>query len=826
MAGRGTPYLAKYGALTIDNGFEIVPIKPGTKRPPFDKWEDIRATKKKLDRWLENGRRHHGVGILARKTPLVDIDCRDPRIVQKMVRFTEELCGATLQRVGLAPKTGLVYRTAEPFKKVNSKTYVDPENPEMTHKLEVLGDGQQFVAFAIHPDTEEPYRWHDKRAPHNVEWADLPEIDRDQALQIAEEFERLAEKAGWIEKRTLKRLDSRKREDQDDDDLDFSEDHPVDLTTQELSLKLGLVPGADDYDTWLQIGMALWHQYRGDDEGLILWHEWSAQANNYDSDVLDDKWPTFEPEKGREPVTARLIIKLANEEEKRLAGEQVQDTREEITAARTVEVLTDVARKVKRLAFEPLVRESIGNLIRKRYKEISGDTMSVATARQLVRYENPENKRKPKWLEPYCYIERDKVFYHMDSRMELDREAFDAKHNRFMMTQKDRLEGRSAPEHSASTAALNLWEIETVYRRMYMPDEDEFFTYNGQRFVNFYSEMGVPDVPDDLTRSDKTAIARVEAHLVHLFPYERDRKLLLTWLAYITQTRKRVNWMPLIQGTQGDGKSFFAELAKIVLGWENVAVVPGEAFQERYNHFMEGVLIVFVEEVRLHGANRYEALNRMKPWITNRMISIRAMHRGAYEIVNTASLFATSNHKDAIPAGDEDTRYFPVFSRWQRRSAIKKFERDNPDYYEKLYGALEHSGALRKWLLDYEIPEDFNPAARAPESTSRAEMVALNESDEETAFDEALAESKRLDFCDTLLDSTLVSDVLEERNVEAPYGRALKRFLSERGFTAFPKRVKIGDKAVQLWSRTPEQFRGPDGAQDNEKIRKWMEGDL
>lgn len=819
-------YLKKYGHLTLENGFEIIPIKPGTKRPPFDKWEDIRANKAKLGRWIEAGRGDHGVGILARKTPMVDIDCRDPAIVRKMIRFTEKLCGATLQRVGLPPKTGLLYRTDEPFKKVNSKTFVDDEG--QTHKVEILGDGQQFVAFAVHPDTGEPYRWHEKKAPHNTEWGDLPEITREQGEEIAAEFERLAEEAGWIEKKTLKRLESRRQlaviED-DEDGADFSDDHPIDLTTQELSLKLGMVPGADDYDTWLQIGMALWHQYAGDEEGLILWHEWSAQASNYDSDVLDEKWPTFEPEKGRQPVTARLIVKLANEEEKRLAGEQVEDTREEIKAARTVETLRDVAFKVKRLAFDNLVRESVGNLIRKRYKEITGDTMSVATVRQLIRFENPENRRKPKWLEPYCYIERDKVFYHIENRMELDREAFDAKHNRFMMTQKDRLEGRSSPEHSASTAALNLWEIETVYRRMYMPHEDQFFTYNGQRFVNFYSEIGVPDIPRRYNDDEKQAIRTVKAHLEHLFPVARDRKLLLDWIAYIVQTKRRVNWMPLIQGTQGDGKTFFAEMMKAILGWENVAIVPGEAFQERYNHFMEGVLLVFVEEVRLHGSNRYEALNRMKPWITNKVLSIRAMHRGSYEIVSTASLLAASNHKDAIPAGEDDTRYFPIFSRWQRRAAIKKFNEHNPNYYTELYNALTHAGALRKWLLEHEISDEFNPDARAPESSSRAEMVALNESDEDAAFDAALAESKRLDFCETLLDGSAVSDELMERGSEAPYGRALNRFLSEKGFAMFPKRVKIGKDAIQFWSRTPELFRNEDGTQDNEKIRKWLESD-
>lgn len=824
-------YLAKYGPLSLANGYEIIPIKPGTKRPPFDEWEDIRANEKQLQRWLDHGRERNGVGILTRKTPLVDIDCRDPRIVKKMIRFTEELLGETLQRVGQAPKTGLVYRTAEPFRKVNSKTFIDPDNPvddsgkTLGQKLEVLGDGQQFVAYAIHPDTQEPYRWLDKDGPHSTRWKDLPEITREQAEEIAAEFERLCEEAGWEVKRgsALKSLGRRSDLEDDDDDEFGSDGQKVDLNTQELSVKLGLVPGADDYDTWLQVGMALWHQYDGAEEGLILWHEWSAQANNYDSDVLDDKWPTFEPEKGRDPVTAKLILKLANEEEKRLAGEQVEDTKEEIAKARTIEQLTEVAYRIKHIAFEPLIRDSVVAALRKRHKEITGDTMPIARARQLTRYENPDNKRRPKWLDGFVYVERDEIFYHVESRVELSHKAFDAKHNRFMMTQKDRLEGRSSPEHAASHAALNMWEIETVYRRMYMPHEAEFFTYNGQRFVNFYSEVGVPDVPDELSADERRAIQRVIAHFRHLFRIERDWKLLLDWLAYVVQYRKRVSWMPLIQGTEGDGKTFFAQMLKVVLGWENVAIVSGESLEERYNHYMEGALLVFFEEVRLHGANRYEALNRMKPWITNDTINIRRMQHGVYEIVNTASLLAATNHKDAIPAGQNDTRYFPLFSRWQTKAAIDKFTEIHPTYYTELYGTLEHAGALRKWLLEHEISDDFNPNARAPVSSYRAEMLSLSAGDEEEAFDECLAASKRRDFCSELLDGGKVEDVLEEQGIEAPRGKALKRFLSERGFTKLPKAVRIGEKVHSFWTRTPEKFINEDGTQDNDAVKDWLD---
>lgn len=826
-------YLEKYGPLALANGYEIIPIKPGTKRPPFDGWEDIRATKKQLARWLDNGRGKHGVGILTRLTPLVDIDCRDADIVKAMVAFTEDLLGETAQRVGQAPKTGLVYRCAEPFRKVNSKTFIDPDNSvdkagkTLGQKLEVLGDGQQFVAYAIHPDTGQPYRWLDKSGPHNMPADDLPEITRDEAEKIAAEFERLCEEAGWEVKRgsALKspsRTSATEIDDEDDDIGDLG-GQKVDLSTQELSVKLGLVPGADDYDTWLQVGMALWHQYDGGEEGSILWHEWSGQASNYDMDALDEKWPTFEPDKGRQPVTAKLILKLANEEEKRLAGEQVDDTKEEIAKARTIEQLTEVAYRIKHIAFEPLIRDSVVAMLRKRHKEITGDTMPVARARQLTRYENPDNKRAPKWLAGFVYIEKDELFYHSESRVELSHKAFDAKHNRYMMTQKDRLEGRSYPESTASQAALNLWEIETVYRRMYMPHEDEFFFYNGQRFVNFYSEVGVPDMPDKLNENERMAIKRVQAHFRHLFRNEKDWKLLLDWLAYIVQTKRRLSWMPLIQGAEGDGKTFFAMMLKHILGWENVAIVAGEALEERYNHFMEGALLVFFEEVRLHGANRYEALNRMKPWIANEIISIRRMQRGTYEIVNTASIIGASNHKDAIPAGQGDTRYFPLFSRWQTKEAIDKFKQLHPLYYTELYGALNHAGALRKWLMEYEISDAFDPNARAPESSYRAEMLSLSESDEDEAFTLALAESKRRDFSPEILDGGLLDDVLEVRGCEAPRGKALKRFMSEKGFTRLPKAVRLGEKVHSFWTRYPEKFISETGVQDNEAIKDWLD---
>lgn len=123
-----------------------------------------------------------------------------------MVRCVEDLCGETIQRIGFAPKTLLVYRAAETFTKVQSKVFVDDEGRDV--KLEVLADGQQFVAFHIHPDTHMPYVWKDDRSVLDVRQEDSPDITRDDALEMVAEFERQCRKRGWQEKSTVKRLTS------------------------------------------------------------------------------------------------------------------------------------------------------------------------------------------------------------------------------------------------------------------------------------------------------------------------------------------------------------------------------------------------------------------------------------------------------------------------------------------------------------------------------------------------------------------------------------------------------------------------------------------
>lgn len=798
----GTRYLEKYALKVVRNGYDICFIRPGEKRPFGKDWEAKTHGPKRIAGAIERGRGDFGVGIKTSATPLVDIDCYDEKLVAHMTKVTEDLCGPALQRVGLAPKTGLLYRTDDPFPKTQSKTFIDDEGRNV--KLEVLAEGQQFVAFHTHPDTGKPYKWLTD-SPLDVEADDLEVIDRDDALELVAEFERQCRKRGWPEKSTVKRLtDGRSRERRDDPFLTDKE--KVDLTPEALLKKLHRVPNPEDYDTWFHVGMALYHQYEGDQVGLDMWHEWSATAHNYDMDALDEKWATFDIEgKKREPITARFILKQAIAEEERLAVEELEDIKKAIRKAQGDRDFQDVMNRIKHIAFSPITREGLVATLKESIKKKTDSVMPVGTIRRAIAFENPEHRTAPAWLRNWVYIQQDDTFYNSKTRQVMTTKGFDLTFGRYLLTKKDILEGVSVPEHSATHVAVHRFQIPSVANKMYAPLEEEFFEANKLTYVNSYSDATVPDeVPDELSKKQLKMCKRVERHLEHLFVNERDRKLLLSWLAYIVQSNGKVNWAPVVQGVENDGKSFFGRMMSVVLGGENVNVINGDQLAEQYSPWAEGAQFLMVEEVRLHGADRFAVINKLKPYISNDMATVRRMRTDSYKVINTVNYFLTTNHKDGVPINDNSTRYFPLFSQWQTKKALDAFNKANPNYYAELHEVLEHAGALRRWLLEYELHEDFNPINRATESASLKEMRFLNQTEEEESLAEIL-DKEIPGVCRELVDSSALADAMAESGIAAPYGRAWKQMLSENGFTYLGV-VKVEGKTRKFWSQEPGKF--------------------
>lgn len=287
-APAGENYLKTKGKPLLKNGYSIIPITVGKKYPVgMGAWQQVQSTEKQLAGWLNN-QTYQGVGVLTKYTPAVDIDINDGQIVARMVEFVQDEIGISLQRVGQSPKVLLPYRTDEPFKKITSPVYQSPDGKK--HKVEILGDGQQFVAHAIHPDTGKSYRWITEKSLVDVPQQELPPITEAQARSVVEHFKSIVPDDWEIEKNQRSR--SAKARNEPDSILENIKPQ-LDIDEGQIKAALAVIC-ADDYDIWIIVGMALYHQFEGSDDGFKLWDEWGATSPKYQPGETRKKWSTFE----------------------------------------------------------------------------------------------------------------------------------------------------------------------------------------------------------------------------------------------------------------------------------------------------------------------------------------------------------------------------------------------------------------------------------------------------------------------------------------------------------------------------------------------------
>ena len=282
--GTNNSYMARLGARLVDNGYPVLPIMPGTKKPGLFKrgaWRDYPG-------WTKHGARptteHElvvwsawpdaGIGIPTGTLIGVDIDIRDNDLASRLEQLAREALGDTPAiRFGLPPKRLLVYRTAEPLSGMKA------------HPIEVLGLGQQFVAFADHPETKRPYEW-PQESPADLPAETLPLVDDtmiraflDQALELVPPELRPGRLPGGSITRAgaLAAADLRG-------------------TTEAIADALRFIPNADlDYDSWVRIGMAL-KGALGED-AWNLFTAWSATSSKDIPETTAKTWASLKPER-------------------------------------------------------------------------------------------------------------------------------------------------------------------------------------------------------------------------------------------------------------------------------------------------------------------------------------------------------------------------------------------------------------------------------------------------------------------------------------------------------------------------------------------------
>lgn len=156
-------------------------------------------------------------------------------------------------------------------------------------EIELLGTGKQAVIPpSIHPDTGQPYVW-DRPL-------DLRMIDMGLAPTVPAET--VESWGAWSSDRESDSLAAPDQVEPLGIELDEAHDLIFDLPEE----------WVEDRDQWLQVGMGLHHEFDGDLGARDLWAEWSAQSAKFDEKDLKRVWKSFGEARGR-PVRMATIKK-------------------------------------------------------------------------------------------------------------------------------------------------------------------------------------------------------------------------------------------------------------------------------------------------------------------------------------------------------------------------------------------------------------------------------------------------------------------------------------------------------------------------------------
>jgi RecA-family ATPase len=278
-------------------GYQPIPIKSGDKKPVLDGWQNMTIDLDAVGSWAEARRDALSTGIRTKYTPAVDIDVHDNAAVADQIQqaLLDMLPpgGTFLKRVGKPPKRLIPFRTTAPFKKIRAAFRLPGEDKKTIPErgIEVLGDGQQFVAEGIHPDTHMPYRWDDNVGLLNVAHEHLPLLDEATARRFVDEATRIMLAAGY--EQTSGSNGKSKTGDKPKPNGKANEHEDIDRIRDALPFV-----SAADRDTWIEIGQAL-HAHLGEG-GRDLWDRWSATCpEKYDPDDADRVWRSFGKRDGR-----------------------------------------------------------------------------------------------------------------------------------------------------------------------------------------------------------------------------------------------------------------------------------------------------------------------------------------------------------------------------------------------------------------------------------------------------------------------------------------------------------------------------------------------
>lgn len=858
------------GPELFDNGYEVIPItrhdatdsegkllSSAGKAPALKGWQSEEISQSNIDKWCKN-RAKCGVGIRTHKNPAVDIDCVDPEASDHMQMFVEAEVGFAPIRVGRNPKALLVFRTDRPFTKVKSTVFLDENGND--NAVEILGSGQQFVAYGIHPGTKKPYEWTIKGespADNHADF-DLEEISLEQAREIIAEFDRYALERGWKPKADRNGKHAKPSlgyyvdaPDEKGDWSDELEDEDDWVTADDVTDKWqgtyeelyeifeNDVEPSYDYHTWVPVLAALKDAEREPDEFKEIARMWSARAEgSYDDDAFEDKWENGNFQRvGKYAKTLRGVIAEA---EKLQGVREIEDIVIPLfESAKNMADWTIAANRLRETWAFGLERETAVAIASEKYKAVTnGQKLSESQKKKFLGVDYSLFDA-PEWLEPWVYNAVDNEFVNRDTMTSLGPKAFSNTFNRETMTKYNVL---------AENFATVDRPVPVIYGTMYYPlrhgemnnnkwtrvegiSDKRIFSHNGLAYLNTFDPSTIPKTAETISTAGYKAIGEVQRYFEIQYPNPEERRYAMDWMAWVINNPcRKINYMLLVLGGQGSGKTIVKKFMEHMIGEKNVSTISNKVIHGNFTSWQSGDLLKVIEEISVSG-HRYDVMNSLKEPITNETLNVEFKHKDARQCINTASYMAFTNDVGALPINSSDRRFLLVRSAFQHKDEVNAFLREDPNYFKRFEKAFtKYAPEIRKWFSEWEYSEDFKYDGSAPVTTSMDSMKLDSEDDFTAVVMSAVDEcSFGTEYTSGITDEVIFINSaisLAEGRCRAPMSRVIYRQLAEQGFfrpSNSRVQIRFNGERGGVVVRDPKKFLLPDGSVDTDRIKAILE---
>jgi len=556
-------------------------------------------------------------------------------------------------------------------------------------------------------------------------------------------------------------------------------------------------------DEWVKVGMALhdWHPI----DGLPMWEEWSKGVANYDEGETAKRWKSFDVNGG---VTMGTVSHMVKEVEWDQEHQRVTTYIRRIQCANQKTLEFDVFRELRKQTFNNLQRERLVKAIQVRYKELTDVKLPVSNIRQQIAKEEVlsghfiDDSEQPEWCKDWYYINSHACFINLITLEQHKSESFNIINGKYVPTSES---GSKSP---AVKYVADRGYVDYANHIAYLPTYDGVICeLDGLRVVNSFNPNSVPEAAKQYTDDGLLAIKRIEKHIRFICGNDDNAHIFTQWIAHQIQfPGKKIPWSPVIQSIQGAGKSFFGELLRVCLGDRNVGTVSPTQVTSDFNGWATNVVVNVLEELRVKGHNRHEAVNALKPLITERMIQINDKGVKQFMTYNTTNYICFTNYKDAIPMDADDRRWWVIFVEVDSLDKLDEIVGESTIvYFPKLFGAVrEHAQELRKWLMEYDITKKFLNTKQAPMTDFKQRMIATEENNLE-GLDEVreLIKEGGAYYNDMVISSVDLFDALIIKHIRLCITSTHEKnaILKKLGYMLHPKAVKIDGHVKKIWTK-------------------------